>query len=124
MKKEIGLDDIQVYIKALHCPIRWDIIKILGEKPKTSEQIYRILKKAQKLENESLESQQEESCNGMCLHANHKSLKKPTLYYHLRELESAGIIEGKKLIDEKGNKLKKKQWKLTVKSLTINLKED
>jgi DNA-binding transcriptional ArsR family regulator len=124
MSKEIGLDNIEVYIKALHCPIRWDIIKILRDEPKTSDQIYRILKNAQKLQSGSLETPHEEKCNGMCLHANHKNLKKPTLYYHLRELEGAGIIEGKKLIDEKGNKLKKKQWELTLKSLTVKLKED
>ncbi len=122
MTKEIDLDDIGDYIKALHCPIRWDIIKILKEKPKTSDQIFFTLKKANKLEKASTIQNETKRFRGLCFHANHRNLKKPTLYYHLRELENAGIIKGKKLIDEEGNKLKEKEWKLTVKTLTINLK--
>lgn len=126
MTKEINLNEIEEYIKALHCPIRWDIIKIIGNKPKTSDTIYHILKNAEKLEKKEKKSSKKsdsEICNGLCLHAHHKDLKKPTLYYHLRELESAGIIKGSKLVDKNGNILKKKQWELTIKSLIINLIE-
>jgi DNA-binding transcriptional ArsR family regulator len=121
MTKEIDLDDIEEYIKALHCPIRWDIIKILKDAPKTSNQIYRTLTKTQKINENSQKQVKEKSCHEMCFHANHKHLKKPTLYYHLRELESTEIIEGKKKIDEKGNMLKVKEWKLNLKTLIINL---
>ncbi len=120
MTKEIGLDEIEEYIKALHCPIRWDIIKVLRGKPKTSNQIFKCLKQSHSIKKISAQGK-DKACKGMCLHANYTELKKPTLYYHLRELESAGIIEGKKLRDERGNILKKKQWELTVKSLKINL---
>lgn len=121
MTKEINIDDLEVYIKALHCPIRWDILKVLKKGPKTSEQIYEILKQAEQGKEASNDMQKEGECNGLCLHANHKDLKKPTLYYHLRELESAGIIEGTKIIDEIGTILKEKEWKLTIKVLRIKL---
>ena len=121
MTKEIGLDDIEDYIRALHCPIRWDIIKIIKNAPKTSEQIYKTLKQVELIKKASNEQKGEKKCNGMCFHANHRNLKKPTLYYHLRELENAGIIEGKKILDENGTILKEKEWELTVKTLTINL---
>lgn len=117
MTKEINLNDIEIYIKALHCPIRWDIINIIKDTPKTSEEIYEILKKAN-----TGQPFQSGKCAGRCLSAHHKNLKKPTLYYHLRELENAGLIKGKKVIDEEGTISKEKEWSLTVEALKINFK--
>ncbi|MBD3214563.1 MAG: helix-turn-helix domain-containing protein [Candidatus Lokiarchaeota archaeon] len=117
MTKEIDLNDIETYIKALHCPIRWDIIKIIKDEPKTSEEIYNTLKHAH---NDKVAKNN--NCEGLCLHAHHKKLKKPTLYYHLRELENAGLIEGKKLIVESGIISKEKQWELIIKTLKIDFK--
>jgi DNA-binding transcriptional ArsR family regulator len=115
MTKEINLNDIEIYIKALHCPIRWDIINIIKDTPKTSEEIYNILKS----ENKGL-PYENRKCFGRCMPAHHKNLKMPTLYYHLRELENAGLIKGKKIIDEEGTKSKEKEWSLTVEALKIN----
>ncbi|MBD3194491.1 MAG: helix-turn-helix domain-containing protein [Candidatus Lokiarchaeota archaeon] len=118
MTREINLNEIEGYIKALHCPIRWDIIRVINEEPKTSEQIYEILKN---IDNKKLVKS--ENCKGKCFHSHHKNLKKPTLYYHLRELESAGLIEGNKMVDKEGSISKEKQWELTIESLKINFKD-
>ena len=115
MTKEINLNDIEIYIKALHCPIRWDIINIIKDTPKTSEEIYEILKSEKKGQTHN-----NIRCVGRCMSTHHKNLKKPTLYYHLRELENAGLINGKKIVDEEGTKSKEKEWSLTVKALKIN----
>lgn len=117
MTKEININEIERYVKALHCPIRWDIINVIKDEPKKSDEIYEILKQT----NRSPISEKE-NCKSLCMHAHHKNLKKPTLYYHLRELENAGIIKGKKLIDEDGLKSKEKQWELIIDALTINFK--
>ncbi len=116
MTKEITLNEIEKYIKALHCHIRWVIIDYLKEEPKSSEEIFKFLKDI----NENLDSD-ENQCSGLCGKADFKNLKKPSLYYHLRELESVGII----LSDYKPSESKRapeKVWKLNLEKLTINLK--
>ncbi|MBY8989190.1 MAG: hypothetical protein KGD58_00420 [Candidatus Lokiarchaeota archaeon] len=42
--------------------------------------------------NENLDSD-ENQCKGMCGKGDFKNLKKPSLYYHLQELESVDIIQ-------------------------------
>ncbi len=57
----------------------------------------------------------------MCGKGDFTGLKKPSLYYHLRELESVGIIKA----DYKPSETKRapeKVWKLNMEKLTINLK--
>lgn len=49
------------------------------------------------------------------------NLQKPTLYYHLRELESVGIIKSENK-PSGGIGAPEKFWKLNMKKLTINLK--
>ena len=115
MTKEIDLENIGTYIKALHCHIRWVILDILGDGPKSSDEIFNHLKSVSKNINGNIQ------CHGMCGKADFKDLKKPSLYYHLRELERVGIIES----DYKPSESKRapeKVWKLNMKKLTINLK--
>jgi hypothetical protein len=115
MTKEIDLENIGTYIKALHCQIRWVLIDILGDGPKTSEEILNHLKDVS--DNTDSNSQ----CHGMCGKGDFKNLQKPTLYYHLRELESVGII-GSENKPSGGKGAPEKVWKLNMQKLTINLK--
>ncbi|MBY9010312.1 MAG: hypothetical protein KGD74_10650 [Candidatus Lokiarchaeota archaeon] len=115
MTKEIDLENIGTYIKALHCQIRWVLIDILRDGPKSSMEIYEHLKNV----SENIENNNQ--CHGMCGKGDFKNLQKPKLYYHLRELESVGIIKS----DYKPSESKRapeKVWKLNMEKLTINLK--
>ena len=55
--------------KALHCPARWNIIRIIGEGERSTGEIYQELQEAG------------------------ESLAKSSLYYHISELDKAGIVE-------------------------------
>ncbi|MHA1913478.1 MAG: hypothetical protein ACW986_09290 [Promethearchaeota archaeon] len=116
MTKEITLNEIEKYIKALHCHIRWVIIDYLKEEPKSSEEIFIYLKDM----NKNLDSD-ENRCKGMCEKGDFNNLKKPSLYYHLRELESAGIIQSNYKPSE-SKRAPEKIWKLNMEKLIINLK--
>ena len=87
MTKEIDLENIGIYIKALHCQIRWVLIDILRDGPKSSMEIYEHLKSV----SENIDNNNQ--CHGMCGKGDFKNLKKASLYYHLRELESVDIIK-------------------------------
>jgi DNA-binding transcriptional ArsR family regulator len=96
------LDKIQVlqtYFKALHCPIRWDIIAIIGHESKGTNEIYEEL-----------------SRRG-------ESLARSSLYYHLGELRTAGIIEVSDYREEGGG-APEKVWKLKTTEIHIDLLED
>ncbi|MFW9989339.1 MAG: hypothetical protein ACFFC3_11845 [Candidatus Odinarchaeota archaeon] len=115
MTKEIDLEDISTYVKALHCQIRWVIIDILGDGPMSSDELFSHLKST----SETIDDKNQ--CHGMCGKGDFKNLKKPSLYYHLRELENVGII----ISDYKPSENKRapeKVWKLNLDKLTINLK--
>jgi hypothetical protein len=115
MTKEIDLENIGTYVKALHCQIRWVLIDILRDGPKSSEEIFTHLKSVSENMDEN------HKCHGMCGKGDFKDLKKPSLYYHLRELESVGIINA----DYKPSESKRapeKVWKLSLDKLTIKLK--
>jgi hypothetical protein len=115
MTKEIDLENIGKYIKALHCQIRWVLIDILRDGPKSSMEIYEHLKNV----SENIDNNNQ--CHGMCGKGDFKNLQKPKLYYHLRELESVGIIKA----DYKPSESKRapeKVWRLNLEKLTINLK--
>ncbi len=94
--KEINIGEIAPFIKALHCPTRWKIIELLQTGSKSSENIYKILLKE------------------------NKNLKKPTLYYHLRELESVAIIELDEYKPSDSKRAPEKIWKLSMKGLNIS----
>jgi len=115
MTKEIDIRDVGKYLKALHCSIRWDIIEILRNGPKSSDVIYKLL--TEKVN--TTKEQDDQECEGICLEGKGRDIKKPTLYYHLRELESVKIIEST-LKKKKG--APEKVWKLNIEKLTINLK--
>ncbi|MFX0005572.1 MAG: hypothetical protein ACFFA7_04040 [Promethearchaeota archaeon] len=115
MTKEIDLENIGTYIKALHCQIRWVIIDILRDGPKSSDELYTHLKSV----SENLNGNNQ--CHGLCGKGDFKDLKKPSLYYHLRELESVDIITADYRPSE-SKRAPEKVWKLNMEKLTINLK--
>ena len=90
---------LQRYFRALHCPTRWEIIRIIGEEEKGSGEILEGLKVAG------------------------EGLARSSLYYHLSELEDAGIIEmaGYR---ELGGGAPEKVWKLKTREIRVDLLED
>jgi len=86
----------QKYFRALHCPTRWEIIRIIGEEEKGSGEILEELKDAG------------------------ESLARSSLYYHLSELEEAGIIEMVRYREEGGG-APEKLWKLKTREIKIDL---
>ena len=115
--KEIDLTDISNYIRALHCEVRWRIIEILREGSKSSEEIFNIL-----IKNTEPMLNNPKECHGECKAKTVKKLKKPSLYYHLRELEKVGIIELDEYKPSKDNRAPEKVWKLNVDKLIINFR--
>lgn len=95
---EIRLSEIGKYARALHCPTRWRIIEFLARGPAATSEI------ASSLQDEGLMS------------------GRPNLYYHLSELQNAGIIELAEYREEGGG-APEKVWRLAIEKLTINLKE-
>ena len=86
----------QKYFRALHCPTRWEIIRIIGEEEKGSGEILEGLKGAG------------------------TSLARSSLYYHLSELEEAGIIE-MAMYREVGGGAPEKVWRLKTREIKIDL---
>jgi DNA-binding transcriptional ArsR family regulator len=89
----------QRYFRALHCPTRWQIIRIIGEEEKGSGEILNGLKEAG------------------------ESLARSSLYYHLSELEEAGIIEMARY-REVGGGAPEKVWKLKTREIEVDLLSD
>lgn len=89
----------QKYFRALHCPTRWTIIRLIGEETKSTNELFEGLKKAG------------------------EGLSKSGLYYHLSEMEEAGIIELAEY-REVGGGAPEKVWKLKTKEIKINLLTD
>ena len=89
----------QKYFRALHCPARWNIIRILGEEEKGTGEILEGLRESG------------------------EALARSSLYYHLSELEEAGIIEMAGYREEGGG-APEKTWKLKTKEIKINLLND
>ncbi len=115
--KEIDLKEISNYVRALHCEIRWRIIDILRERSMSSEEIFNVLRK-----NKQPITKNPDECRGECKANTVKKLKKPSLYYHLRELEKVGIIELDEYKPSKDNRAPEKVWKLNMDKLIINFK--
>ena len=90
---------LQSYFKTLHCPVRWDIIGIIGHESKGTNEIY------------------DELIN------RGENLARSSLYYHLSELKNGGIIEVSGYREEGGG-APEKLWKLKTHEIQINLIED
>ena len=89
----------QKYFRALHCPTRWTIIRLIGEETNSTNELFEGLKKAG------------------------EGLSKSGLYYHLSEMEEAGIIALAEY-REVGGGAPEKVWKLKTKEIKINLLTD
>ena len=89
----------QKYFMALHCPTRWKIIRIIGEGEESSGEIIAGLKEAG------------------------EELARSSVYYHLSQLEKAGIIELAKY-REVGGGAPEKVWRLKAREIKINLLTD
>jgi len=89
----------QKYFRALHCPARWNIIRIIGEEEKGTGEILEGLRESG------------------------ETLARSSLYYHLSELEEAEIIEMAGYREEGGG-APEKTWKLKTKEIKINLLND
>lgn len=89
----------QKYFRALHCPARWNIIRIIGEEERGTGEILDGLRESG------------------------ETLARSSLYYHLSELEEAGIIEMAGYREEGGG-APEKTWRLKTREIKINLLED
>ncbi len=87
---------LQKYVKALHCPTRWTIIRFIGNGKKSTKEIYDFLLR------------------------NNERITSSGLYYHLSELKKAEIIEVSEYREEGGG-APEKIWKLKTKKIVINL---
>ncbi len=85
----------QKYVKVLSCPCRWKIIDIIGNKTKSTKQIYEELKQ----------------------HGEDFTMQ--GLYYHLSELKKVGIIDVHNY--KEGQGAPEKIWKLKTKTIKIDL---
>jgi len=95
--KEFG--KFQKYFRALHCPSRWVIIRLIGDGAKSTNEIFEGLKEAGEV------------------------LSRSGLYYHLSELEEAGIVELAEY-REVGGGAPEKVWRLKTKEIRFNLLTD
>ncbi len=89
----------QQYFRALHCPTRWIIIRVIGDGIKSTNEIFEGLQKTG------------------------EGISKSGLYYHLSEMEKAGIIELAEY-REVGGGAPEKVWKLKTQEIKINLLKD
>jgi DNA-binding transcriptional ArsR family regulator len=89
----------QQYFKALHCPTRWIIIRLIRSEIKGTSEIFEGLQKIK------------------------ETISKSGLYYHLSEMEKAGIIELAEY-REVGGGAPEKVWKLKTQEIKINLLTD
>jgi DNA-binding transcriptional ArsR family regulator len=89
----------QQYFRALHCPTRWIIIRLIGDASRSTNKIFEGLQKTG------------------------DGISKSGLYYHLSEMEKAGIIELAEY-REVGGGAPEKVWKLKTQEIKINLLTD
>jgi DNA-binding transcriptional ArsR family regulator len=93
------LQELRTYINALHCPTRWTIIDFIGDGSRSTKEIYGFLAERG------------------------AGLTPSGLYYHLSELNRAGIIEVSEY-REKGGGAPEKVWKLKTRKIVIDLLEN
>ncbi len=118
MTKEFKISDIESFkdvMRVLHCPIRWDIIEVLKSGPKSSDEIFQKIIETKDHSNDNI-------CEGQCEAGHPKDLKKhkAKLYYHLRELNSVGIIDLEEYRPSESGRAPEKVWKLNLEKVTIN----
>ena len=87
---------LKKYIRALHCPTRWQIIRFIGNEKKSTKEIQDFLQKTG------------------------EGITNSSLYYHLSELKNAGIIDVAEYKEEGGG-APEKIWKLKRKKIEIDL---
>ncbi len=90
------MQEFRKYIRALHCPMRWMIIDFIGDGSKSTKEIHEFLTERG------------------------ERLTSSGLYYHLSELNKAGIIEVSEYL-EKGGGAPEKVWKLKIMRIIIDL---
>ncbi|MBN1803360.1 MAG: winged helix-turn-helix transcriptional regulator [Candidatus Lokiarchaeota archaeon] len=112
--KEIDFSDFVNFAKALHCQSRYLIVEFLRSGPKTSDQLYKLMKESKI---------QAGKCKGECKNQINQNMKKPAFYYHLRELESAGIIELQDYKPSEKKKAPKKVWRLKIDKFFMKVNE-
>ena len=88
-----------LFFRVLHCPTRWVIIRLIGDGTRSTNEIFQGLKEAG------------------------ENLSRSGLYYHLSEMEEAGIIELAEY-REVGGGAPEKVWRLKTKEININLLTD
>ncbi|MFX1237452.1 MAG: hypothetical protein ACFFAS_01185 [Promethearchaeota archaeon] len=116
--KEINFSDFVTFAKALHCQPRHFIVEILRSGPKTSEELFELMKEKMRQKGKNTQN-----CNGECKNQFSKMMKKPAFYYHLRELESAGIIELHDYEPSEKNKAPMKVWKLKIEKFFMKVND-
>jgi len=92
------LQELQKYMRALHCPTRWVIIDFIGRGGRETREIYEHLL------------------------ARGERMSPSGLYYHLAELKSAGIVDVAEYREEGGG-APRKVWKLKTEKIVIDLLE-
>ncbi|MDH7597156.1 MAG: helix-turn-helix domain-containing protein [Methanothrix sp.] len=92
------LQRIQRYIRAMHCPTRWAIIRCIGEGERSTKEIYKEL-------------------------SSYGEISMPGLYYHLSALREAGIIEAAGY-RESGGGIPEKVWRLRTRRIVIDLLDE
>lgn len=90
---------LKKYIRALHCPTRWAIIRYIGNDRRSTKEIYDFLSKSG------------------------KNVTASGLYYHLSELKNADIIDVAEYKEEGGG-APEKIWKLKRKRIVIDLLDE
>lgn len=88
---------IQRYIRALHCPTRWAIIRCIGKGERSTKEIYEEL-------------------------SSYGEISMPGLYYHLSALREAGIIEVAGYRESGG--IPEKVWRLRTRRIVIDLLDE
>ncbi|NMB85959.1 MAG: Helix-turn-helix domain protein [Methanosaeta sp. PtaB.Bin018] len=92
------LQKIHQYIRALHCPTRWDIIRCIGTGERSTKEIYELLGLGEEM-------------------------SPAGLYYHLSALKQAGIVEVASY-REVGAGTPEKIWRLKTHRIVIDLLEE
>ena len=90
---------LKKYIQALHCPTRWEIIRFIGKKKRSTKEIHEFLQ------------------------GKNEGISRSGVYFHLSELKNAGIIEVAEYREEGGG-APEKIWKLKKTKIVIDLLED